>query len=218
LNGSINLELGRNAVRMPNMKEHYRTFAGYNEWANRRLYDGCGATVSDAEYRADRGAFFKSMHGTLNHLLATDRIWMKRFTGDVMRRTGSIRILCDEAFDAPACGARGRGSPYRGRGSRILDEARLAGVIRYRRVSSARGIRAGADAGAGSLVQPPDPSSRSGPCDPYQPRQSRPGAGHALLSTPGGCRHGYLSSQTERPLPDPGQRESQTASTSPRVP
>ena len=37
---------------------------------------------SDAEYRADRGAFFKSVHGTLNHLLGTDRIWMRRFTGD----------------------------------------------------------------------------------------------------------------------------------------
>ena len=61
------------------MKKHYHTFAGYNAWANRRLYEAAG-TLSDAEYRADRGAFFKSMHGTLNHLLATDRIWMKRFT------------------------------------------------------------------------------------------------------------------------------------------
>ena len=37
--------------------------------------------VSDADYRADRGAFFKSLHGTLNHLLVGDRIWMRRFTG-----------------------------------------------------------------------------------------------------------------------------------------
>ena len=63
------------------MKDHYVTFAGYNAWANRRLYDAA-ASLSDAEYRADKGAFFKSMHGTLNHLLATDRIWMKRFTGE----------------------------------------------------------------------------------------------------------------------------------------
>ena len=33
------------------------------------------------EYRADSGAFFKSMHGTLNHLLAADWVWMQRFTG-----------------------------------------------------------------------------------------------------------------------------------------
>jgi DinB family len=46
---------------------------------NERLYDAV-AQVSDADYRADRGAFFKSLHGTLNHLLVGDRIWMQRFT------------------------------------------------------------------------------------------------------------------------------------------
>src|SRR5215468_5519967 len=62
------------------MKDHYTSFAGYNAWANQRLYEAA-ARLTDAEYRADRGAFFKSMHGTLNHLLTTDRIWMQRFTG-----------------------------------------------------------------------------------------------------------------------------------------
>jgi uncharacterized damage-inducible protein DinB len=28
-----------------------------------------------------RDAFFGSVHGTLNNLLATDRIWLQRFTG-----------------------------------------------------------------------------------------------------------------------------------------
>ena len=54
-------------------------FAGYNAWCNERLYDAA-AQVTDADYRADRGAFFKSLHGTLNHLLVGDRIWMRRFT------------------------------------------------------------------------------------------------------------------------------------------
>src|SRR6185437_10599977 len=63
------------------MKAHYVEFAAYNAWANRRLYDAA-AMLSDAEYRSDKGAFFKSMHGTLNHLLVTDRIWMHRFTGE----------------------------------------------------------------------------------------------------------------------------------------
>ena len=58
----------------------YNMFAGYNAWANERLYNAA-SRLSDDEYRADRGAFFKSIHGTLNHLLAADRIWMKRFTG-----------------------------------------------------------------------------------------------------------------------------------------
>ena len=60
---------------------HYRMFARYNEWANGRLYDAAGK-LSVEQYRADRGAFFKSVHGTLNHLLVTDRIWMQRFTGE----------------------------------------------------------------------------------------------------------------------------------------
>ena len=62
------------------MKDHYTTFAGYNAWANSRLYDAA-AQLSDDEYRADKGAFFKSMHGTLNHLLTADRIWMSRLEG-----------------------------------------------------------------------------------------------------------------------------------------
>jgi uncharacterized damage-inducible protein DinB len=62
------------------MLSRYRVFAGYNAWCNERLYE-VAAQVADAEYRANRGAFFKSLHGTLNHLLVGDRIWMQRFTG-----------------------------------------------------------------------------------------------------------------------------------------
>ncbi|MCB5203324.1 DinB family protein [Neorhizobium sp. T786] len=63
------------------MRRHFQMFAHYNRWANGRVYDACGE-LSDEEYRADRRAFFGSAHRTLNHLLATDRIWMKRITGD----------------------------------------------------------------------------------------------------------------------------------------
>src|SRR3954452_14701948 len=62
------------------MHSPFPMLAAYNAWANRRLYDAAAA-LPDAAYRADRGAFFKSVHGTLNHLLVTDRIWMQRFTG-----------------------------------------------------------------------------------------------------------------------------------------
>ena len=53
------------------MKSRYTMFADYNTWCNERLY-GAAAKLSDAEYRAYRGAFFKSLHGTLNHLLVGD--------------------------------------------------------------------------------------------------------------------------------------------------
>jgi uncharacterized damage-inducible protein DinB len=63
------------------MKERFVKLAAYNQWANRRLYDAASA-VDDAAYRADRGAFFKSLHGTLSHLVVADRIWLRRFTGE----------------------------------------------------------------------------------------------------------------------------------------
>jgi uncharacterized damage-inducible protein DinB len=62
------------------MKQTLAMMAGYNAWANARIYDAA-ARLPDAEYRADRGAFFKSVHGTLNHLLVADRIWLRRLSG-----------------------------------------------------------------------------------------------------------------------------------------
>ena len=62
------------------MLRHYRMFAAYNRWANAQVY-AAAAELSDAEFRSDRGAFFGSLHRTLNHLIVADRIWMKRFTG-----------------------------------------------------------------------------------------------------------------------------------------
>jgi uncharacterized damage-inducible protein DinB len=58
----------------------FQTFARYNEWMNEKVYAVC-AGIDDAERKRDRGAFFKSIHGTLNHLLFGDRAWMGRFTG-----------------------------------------------------------------------------------------------------------------------------------------
>ncbi len=63
------------------MKAYFEQRAAYNRWANARLYEAAFA-LSDDDYRRDVGAFFKSLHGTLNHLLLTDRMWFKRLTGD----------------------------------------------------------------------------------------------------------------------------------------
>jgi uncharacterized damage-inducible protein DinB len=54
--------------------------ARYNRWQNQSLY-AAAATLSDAERRADCGAFFGSVHATLNHLLWADQTWMHRFAG-----------------------------------------------------------------------------------------------------------------------------------------
>jgi uncharacterized damage-inducible protein DinB len=56
----------------------FKTMALYNRWMNERLYAVC-AEMPDGERKRDRGAFFKSIHGTLNHLLLGDRLWLGRF-------------------------------------------------------------------------------------------------------------------------------------------
>jgi uncharacterized damage-inducible protein DinB len=62
------------------MKSHFVMLAHYNRWANKRIYDAAEA-LPEADYRADKGAFFGSLQGTLNHLLVADQIWLRRFTG-----------------------------------------------------------------------------------------------------------------------------------------
>jgi uncharacterized damage-inducible protein DinB len=54
--------------------------ARYNRWMNDKLY-GVAATLSDEVRKRDLGAFFKSIHGTFNHLLLADRVWLARFKG-----------------------------------------------------------------------------------------------------------------------------------------
>jgi uncharacterized damage-inducible protein DinB len=54
--------------------------AEYNRWMNGKIYAAC-AELPDAERRKDRGAFFKSITATLNHILWGDRIWLGRFNG-----------------------------------------------------------------------------------------------------------------------------------------
>ena len=64
----------------------------------RSLYAAC-ADLSEAERRRDLGAFFKSVHGTLNHLLLGDRIWMTRFEGGSHPST-DLGAVVHEQFEA----------------------------------------------------------------------------------------------------------------------
>ncbi len=71
--------------------------ARYNRWMNERLYALC-AGLPDEERKRDRGAFFGSIHGTLDHLLYGDLALLSRFTGDppAMPRLG-VRLYDDFA-------------------------------------------------------------------------------------------------------------------------
>lgn len=69
-------------------REYCRLNADYNQWMNERVYALC-AEIDDAERRRDVGAFFRSIDGTLNHLLWADLMWFGRFIG---RPTPATRI------------------------------------------------------------------------------------------------------------------------------
>lgn len=59
-------------------REHFLLLAEYNQWMNEKLYAACATLGADA-LTADRGAFFGSIMGTLNHIVAGDTIWLQRF-------------------------------------------------------------------------------------------------------------------------------------------
>jgi uncharacterized damage-inducible protein DinB len=58
--------------------DQFVLMAAYNEWMNAKLYDAA-AKLSPQELAADRKAFFRSIIGTLNHIVVADIYWLKRF-------------------------------------------------------------------------------------------------------------------------------------------
>jgi uncharacterized damage-inducible protein DinB len=67
--------------------------ARYNRWQNANMLAAAG-TLPDEERRADRGAFFGSIHATFSHLLWGDRIWMHRFAGTSKPDGGIAESTC----------------------------------------------------------------------------------------------------------------------------
>ncbi|GGD82293.1 MULTISPECIES: DinB family protein [Rhizobium] len=110
------------------MLRHYRMFAAYNRWANTQVY-AAAAELSDADFRSNRGAFFGSLHRTLNHLLVADRIWMKRFTGTGNAPTTLDAVLFEE-LDALAAARKAEDERIIAWTS-MLDEKTLAGDFTY---------------------------------------------------------------------------------------
>jgi len=67
-----------------NAHAHFLTLARYNVWATALLLDAV-APVGEGDYRRDLGLFFKSIHGTLNHLLVGEHLlWFRRFAEGVL--------------------------------------------------------------------------------------------------------------------------------------
>ncbi len=119
------------------MKAHFDMLALYNRWANDRVYDAA-ARLPDEDYRADRGAFFKSVHGTLNHLLVGDRIWMRRFTGQGEAPTRLDAILHEDFAELRA--AREAEDERIAAYIDGLTEERIAANFRYSTITNPREI------------------------------------------------------------------------------
>ncbi len=68
------------------MREYVILMSRYNQWMNEKLYASAGR-LSAVDFAAERGAFFGSVCGTLNHIMVADIIWLKRFAGHPARHS-----------------------------------------------------------------------------------------------------------------------------------
>src|SRR5438094_2577914 len=147
-----------------NAIDHYWTMARYNRLMNERLYAVAGK-LSDEERRRDLGAFFRSVHGTLNHLLLADRAWLlhaRPCSLRVPRRGGEAdpphgrigpRVVRGLYRALPGASADGRGyRELRGRA-----HAGAPGHAPHLPDEQGGTLRAPALVGAEPLLQPPDP-------------------------------------------------------------
>ena len=82
---------------------YFSTLARYNAWATRRLFEHVDA-LSEHDYRGECGLFFKSVHGTLNHLLVAEHAaWFPRFEAGV-----SNRVVLDAELEPDRAALRTR--------------------------------------------------------------------------------------------------------------
>jgi uncharacterized damage-inducible protein DinB len=109
-------------------EDHFRMLALYNRWANAQLY-AAAAKLHEESLAQDRGAFFTSVFGVFNHLLVTDRIWLRRMHGN-----GPADYRLDEvlftALDALAQ-ARAEQDAALIAHAHGLEEAQLGDVLTY---------------------------------------------------------------------------------------
>jgi uncharacterized damage-inducible protein DinB len=74
---------------------YFATLGRYHVWAQARLLEALGP-LSDAQYHADQGLFFRSVHRTLNHLLLVDLLWRGRIIGKPFAMSGLDQELVKE--------------------------------------------------------------------------------------------------------------------------
>ncbi len=105
--------------------------ARYNAWANTRIYNALGA-MTDAARKADRRAFFRSIHNTMNHVLLADLIYRERLERKPTTFTRLDEVLHDD-FAALEVAHRGNDAWYVAF-SRGVDAAALDADLSFKAV------------------------------------------------------------------------------------
>ena len=77
---------------------NFQLLADFNAWVNTKIFSACKELVEE-EYKKDRKAFFSSIHGTLNHLLVVDKLWLGRMKGTKPEVKYLAQILHDNFND-----------------------------------------------------------------------------------------------------------------------
>jgi uncharacterized damage-inducible protein DinB len=74
---------------------YFASLGRYHVWAQARLLKAL-EPMSDVDYHADQGLFFRSVHRTLNHLLLVDLLWHGRIVGRPFAMSGLDQELVKE--------------------------------------------------------------------------------------------------------------------------
>lgn len=116
--------------------DYCKRFARYNRWQNQSVYAAAGK-LPDGTRKRNMGAFFRSIHGTLNHLVVGDQLWLDRFEGVPTSITSLDQELHDD-FDE-LTKKRELTDNRLDRLVASLDDTRLAGTLKFRRLSGDKG-------------------------------------------------------------------------------
>ena len=120
-----------------NVTTYARAMAAYNQWMNEKIY-ACAAQLSDEARKRDMGAFFGSVHGTLNHLYVGDEAWMQRLHGEpvAMKSPAEERFADFEALRAARRQLDQRISSWADQ----LTDAYADGVCKFRSITYQRDL------------------------------------------------------------------------------
>lgn len=116
--------------------EYCKYFARYNRWQNQSIYSAA-QKLPDVTRKRHMGAFFKSIHATLNHLLVGDHLWLDRLDGVPTTITSLGQELYND-FDELAT-QRDHADSRIDRFVATLDDATLAGSLTFQRLSGDKG-------------------------------------------------------------------------------